>query len=78
MKTNLWLPTRSSEEEGWTGGLILAYAHGGTWNDWPTGTCCITGNPTQYSAIIYMGKESEKEWKYAYVKKVIVIFKISK
>ena len=24
-----------------------------------------TGNSTQYSVIIYMGKESEKEWMYA-------------
>ena len=29
--------------------------------DWPTGTCCSTGYSTQYSVIIYMGKESEKE-----------------
>ena len=28
-------------EEEWTGGLGLAYAHHGIWNDWPTGTCCI-------------------------------------
>ena len=27
-------------EEGWTGGLGLAYAHWGLWNDWPTATCC--------------------------------------
>ena len=26
-----------------------------------------TGNSTQYSVIIYMGKESEKECMYAYV-----------
>ena len=25
-----------------------------------------TGNSTQYSVIIYMGKESEKEWIYVY------------
>ena len=27
----------------------------------------IIGNSTQYSVIIYMGKESEKEWIYVYV-----------
>ena len=27
----------------------------------------VIGNSTQYSAKIYMGKESEKEWIYAYV-----------
>ena len=26
-----------------------------------------TGNSTQYSAIAYTGKESEKEWTYVYV-----------
>ena len=26
-----------------------------------------TGNSTQYTVITYMGKESEKEWKYVYV-----------
>ena len=26
---------------GWTGGLGLAYAHCGIWNDWLMGTCCI-------------------------------------
>ena len=27
--------------EGWTGGLGLAYAHCGIWNNWPVGTCCV-------------------------------------
>ena len=27
-----------------------------------------TGNSTQYSVVTYMGKESEKEWIYVYVK----------
>ena len=27
-----------------------------------------TGNSTQYSVIIYMGKESEKEWIWVYIK----------
>ena len=26
-----------------------------------------TGNSTQYSVIIYMGKEAEKEWMYVYI-----------
>ena len=26
-----------------------------------------TGKPTQYSVITYMGKESYKEWIYAYI-----------
>ena len=40
---NLWLPkgAGSGWGRGWTGDLGLAYAHGGTWNDWPMGTCCI-------------------------------------
>ena len=27
----------------WTGGLGLARAYWGLWNDWPTGTCCGAG-----------------------------------
>ena len=27
--------------KGWTGDLGLAYAHCGTWNGWPVGTCCV-------------------------------------
>ena len=38
---DLGLPKGTGEGwEGWTGGLGLAHADGGTWNDWPTGTCC--------------------------------------
>ena len=34
---NLWLPKEASRGgEGWTGGLGLAYAHWGIWNDQPT------------------------------------------
>ena len=44
--------------EGWIGGLGLAYAHHCIWNGWSMGTCCIA---YWYSAITYMGKESEKE-----------------
>ena len=25
---------------GWAGGIGLASAHCGLWNDWPAGTCC--------------------------------------
>ena len=39
---NLWLPKGTSGGgEGWPGGLRLAYAHWGIWNDWSMGTCCI-------------------------------------
>ena len=44
------------EAEGWIGGSELAYAHYCTWN-----LLYSTGNPTQYSVINSMGKESEKE-----------------
>ena len=27
---------------------------------------CSTGNSTQYSVMVYMGKESKKEWIYVY------------
>ena len=34
--------TREDEwREGWNGGMELAYAHNGIWNNWPMGTCCI-------------------------------------
>ena len=39
LKTNLWLPKGTGGGEGQTGGLGLAYAHCGIWNDWPMGTC---------------------------------------
>ena len=45
------------EGEGWTWGLGPAYAHPGTWNDWPAGACCKA-----YSVIICVGRESEREW----------------
>ena len=49
--------------EGRTGGMGLAGAHSSIWNDWPTGDLLYsTENFTQYSVIIYMGKESEREW----------------
>ena len=43
---NLWLPKGTGRGgEGWTGGLGLAYAHRGMWNDWSTGTYCIAQRP---------------------------------
>ena len=53
--------------EGWTRVLGLAYAHCGIWDDWPTGTWVQHGNSTQFSAMIYIGKESEKEWRCVYL-----------
>ena len=54
--------------KGWTGGLGLAYAHCGIWNDCPNGDLLYTtGYSTQYSVIIYMGKESEGEWMWVFV-----------
>ena len=41
LKTNLWLPKWTGRGEGGTGGLGLAYAHCGIWNDWPMGASCI-------------------------------------
>ena len=52
---------------GRTEGLGMAYAHCGIWSDWPLSTWYSTGNSTQYSVIIYMGKESEKEWMCVHV-----------
>ena len=49
------------------GGFVLPYAHWGIWNDWPMGTCCAAENFTQYSVIIFVGKESEREWMCVYV-----------
>ena len=51
--------------EGWTGSLGLVYAHLSIWNDWPMANwdpLYNTGNSTQYSVVIYMGKESERKW----------------
>ena len=33
LKTSLWLPKGTGVREGWTGGLGLACAHCGMWND---------------------------------------------
>ena len=57
---------------GWgmagTGDLKLAHAHC-ILNAWPMGTCSTTQRTlrNRYSVIIYMGKESEKEWMCVYV-----------
>ena len=61
--------TQRGRGEGWTGGFVLACAHCGIWNDdWSMGTCCrAQGTSTQYSVIIYMGKESEREQMCVYV-----------
>ena len=40
-ENNLWLSKWTGGRE-WTEGLRWAYAHCDIWNDWPTGTCCIT------------------------------------
>ena len=49
---------------GRTEDLRLAHAPSGILNDWPMGTCCTAQRTLrkQYSVIICMGKESEKEW----------------
>ena len=39
LKTNLWLPKGTGGGKEWTGGLGLAYAYCGMWNECPTGTC---------------------------------------
>ena len=39
LKTNLWLPKGKTGR--WPGGLGLADAHFGIWNDWPRGTCLV-------------------------------------
>ena len=41
LPTKLWFLKQAGRGEGWTGGWGLAYAHCGTWHDWPTGTCSI-------------------------------------
>ena len=64
-ETDSWLPKGTVGKEGWTGGLGLAYAHCSIWNDWPTGTCYIAQRTLPNvlcSVIIYVGKESEREW----------------
>ena len=53
--------------EGWTGDFGLAYAHCGVWNGWPQDLLYSTESSTQYSLIIYMGKEWEREWICLYI-----------
>ena len=51
-----------SGEEGWTGGLGLAYAHCDVWDDWPIGTCCRHRELYPIFLIIYTEKVFEREW----------------
>ena len=51
-KTNLWLPNGTG---GVGGDLELVYTHCSNTK------LLVNGNSTQYSVIIYMGKEPEKE-----------------
>ena len=63
LKTSLWLPKGTGDGgwgEGWTGGLGLAYAHCGVWNAGQWGPAAQ--HRTQYSVMVYVGKESEREW----------------
>ena len=57
----LWLPKETDREwEGGTGGLGLAYAHWGIWNDWPMGTCT---RALRTLASILWYSMGEKIWK---------------
>ena len=60
LKTNLWLLKGTCKGERWIRSLGLSYTHCGIWNDLPRDLSYSTGNSTQYSVIIYVGKESEK------------------
>ena len=63
LKTNLWLPkwTGCGERDGlgvWDWHMhTVVYGMTDQW-----GPAVQSGNLTQYSVMIYMGKESEKEW----------------
>ena len=67
LKTNLWLPKRTGVAAGWTGSLGPAYAHYCIWSGANRDLLCNTENSTQYPVLVYMGKESEKEWMYVCV-----------
>lgn len=41
LKTHYGYQRGQVREEGWIGGLGLAYVHCAIWNDWPMGTCCM-------------------------------------
>ena len=65
LKTNLWLP----KGKGWRGGInqefgINIYTPLYIKQIINKDLLYSPGNSTQYSVIIYMGKESEKEWIY--------------
>ena len=61
IETNLWLP-KAEGEEGWIGrwGWLTHYITN-------KNLLNSTGNSIQYSVNIYVGIESEKEWKYVYI-----------
>ena len=49
-------------------GFGIAYAHTEEYGmSGPMGTCCIAQSSTEYSVIIYVGKESEREQACVYV-----------
>ena len=50
-------------------GFVIGICKLAIWNDWPTamGPAVQTENSTQYSVIIYVGKEPEREWICIYV-----------
>jgi len=61
LKTNVWLPKGAGGKMDWgfaTGLGTLLYM------EWMFSVDMLdsTGNSTQYSVLIYTGKESEKEW----------------
>ena len=65
-KTNLWLPGVRGGGINWEIGTdiyTLLYIKEITNKD----LLYSTGNSTQYSVMVYMGKESKKEWIYMYV-----------
>jgi len=56
------------EQGGMDWGFGIAYAHTEEYGmSGPMGTCCIAQSSTEYSVIIYVGKESEREQACVYV-----------
>ena len=49
------------------GGRDWHMTHRGIWNDWPTEMCCIAQRTLHNIVMIYVGKESEREWICVYV-----------
>ena len=50
----------SCGEEGWTGGLGLAYAHWGIWNDWPTGPAL---EHREFYPVFFDSLRGKRTWK---------------